>query len=72
MNGPASIMTEDQISQLLEPIENPSGIWADYNPVRRWYDWVKTVLPPDRVPSEPSVADYPDLTSPRSSRWMGS
>jgi hypothetical protein len=59
--------------RLIAPILNPSGIWADFNTVNRYYQKIIStpgLIPVEYLPSPPNPADYADLTSPKSTIWV--
>lgn len=61
------------ISRLLAPITNPTGIWADFNPINRYYQkLINTpgLIPIECLPQPPNPADYGNLTLPRSTIWV--
>ena len=62
--------TDNIIKTVLEPLQTPTGIWADLSPT--YYYWVNVkwwvdqkFIPPSLLPPPPNPADYPDLESAR-------
>ena len=65
----------DFVDTLTEPLRNPSGIWADYNPACWYHEKLSRMaqqglIDANCLPPFPDPADYPDLTSARSAIWL--
>ena len=61
---------ELMVQQATQIIENPTGVWADFNCVYQIYlSWVwaleNRTITEDELPPEPQPEDYPDLNSPQ-------
>jgi hypothetical protein len=68
------VIDEMAFERLIEPVIYPSGIWADFNAVLRYYDELKQladqgIIDRDRLPAPPSPFNYTDYVSPRSEFW---
>ncbi len=61
---------QDAIDCMLDPLINPSGIWADFTPVWTYWFLIENLvahgrIPRDQLPPQPVPSDYTDYVSAR-------